>query len=92
MTLEPAAQLLAELTARGLFLEPRGPDTLRIGPPELLDQATVDQVRALKPELLSILQGAGTRTWPCSLCGKYAFRLPEICYWCRRAGAGEHRA
>ena len=88
MNMDSAVELFAELTARGLFLEARGSDTLRVGPPELVDETTVEQVRAMKPALLSILQGAGTQTWTCTRCGKFSFHIPTICYWCREVRAG----
>ena len=84
--LDRAAHLLADLRARGLYLEPRGPDRLRIGPPDRLDEDTLAHVRALKPALLAILMDRGRRTWPCIRCENpaFVFPLPTICYWCRR--------
>jgi len=83
-----ATELIAELTARGLYLEPKGQGTLRIGPPELLDEATVALVRTMKSELLAVLLNEGIRSWPCSRCGRFAFRLPTICFWCRSVREG----
>ena len=82
--LDRAALLIAEWRARGLYLESRGPDRIRIGPPELLDEKMIESARAAKPALLRILTASG-ETWPCSWCGRFRCGLPTICYWCRYA-------
>ena len=82
--LDRAARLIAEFRARGLYVEPRGPDLIRIGPPELLDEEMIESARAAKPALLRILT-APEESWPCEWCGRFRFRLPTICYWCRSA-------
>jgi len=87
-----AVVLFAELQARGLYLEPRGPDLLRIGPPDLLDEDTVEKVRTAKTAILSVLRERGTRTWACVRCGKFAFDVPTVCFWCCAAAEKEHHA
>ena len=89
---EAAVVLFAELQARGLYLESQGPDLLRIGPPDLLDEDTVEQVRAAKTAILSVLRDRGSRTWACVRCGKFAFDVPTVCAWCRHAAGREHHA
>ena len=83
--LQEAVALLAELQLRGLYIEPSGPNLLRVGPPDLLDEFTLTQVRAAKTALMEIF--SNPRTWPCVRCERFAFRTPTVCYWCRRAGA-----
>ncbi len=87
-----AVVLFAELQSRGLFLELRGPDLLRIGPPDLLDEDTVERVRTAKTAILSVLRERGTRTWACVRCGKFAFDVPTVCFWCCAAAEKEHHA
>lgn len=82
-----AARLVAEFRARGLYLEPRGHDRLRVGPPELLDPGTVERAREAKTALLRIL--TSDRIWTCVRCDRFRFRQPTICYWCRRVIALE---
>ena len=82
--LDQAARLLAELRARGVYVEPRGNDQIRIGPPELLDEEMIESARAAKPALLQILTTT-TKSWSCEWCGRFRFSLPTICYWCRSA-------
>lgn len=84
--MDEAARLMAEIRARGLYLEPRGPDRLRIGPPDLLDEKTLERARAAKSALLAILTSG--QTWPCVRCERFRFALPTICYWCARTRAG----
>jgi len=79
--LDEAARLVAEWRARGLYLERRGPDRLRIGPPDLLDDRVLDRAREAKPALLQILRER--RSWPCARCGRFHFPLPTVCYWCK---------
>lgn len=81
--LREAVALLAELQRRGLYVEPRGPDVLRIGPPELLDEDILKEARRVKAALLEVL--TTPHTWPCTRCGNFVFRLPTLCYWCRKA-------
>lgn len=90
--LVPAAQLLAELRSRGLQLAPRGADRIWVAPIEMLDEGTLQRVRAMKSALLSILLSVGHKTWCCTRCGRYAFHLPTICFWCRKAEEREHHA
>ena len=86
-----AARLIAEWRARGLYVESRGPDRIRIGPPELLDEKTIESARAAKPALLRILT-APAETWPCEFCGRFRFGLPTICFWCLSAAGVPHEA
>ena len=88
--LDAAAVLLAELRARGVYLEPRGPDRLRIGPPDLLDDDAIERARAAKPALLHIL--GTSASWSCVRCGRFRFSLPTVCWWCRRAEGRPARA
>lgn len=83
--MDQAARLIAEWRARGLYVESRGPDRIRIGPPELLDDEMIASARAAKPALLRILTAPDKTTWSCSWCGRFGFGLPTICYWCRYA-------
>ena len=87
-----AAVLFAELQARGLYLDPRGPDLLRIGPPDLLNEDRLERVRAAKTEILSLLRERGTQTWPCVVCDRHSFDVPTVCYWCRHAAGRKHHA
>ena len=82
--LDQAARLIAEWRALGVYVQSRGPDRIRIGPPELLDDEMIESARAAKPALLLILT-APDETWSCSWCGRFRFGLPTICYWCRYA-------
>lgn len=79
--LREASALLAELQLRGLYIEPSGPNLIRVGPPDLLDDNTLNQVRAVKTALIEIF--SNPRIWPCVRCEKFAFRTPTVCYWCR---------
>ena len=81
--MDQAAHHVAELRARGLYLIAQGPDRLRIGPPDLLDDRLLEWARRAKPALLRVL--TTRRTWPCARCGRFRFRLPTVCYWCRQA-------
>ena len=83
--LDVAAGLMAKWRARGLYIVSRGPDRIRIGPPELLDDEMIESARAAKPELLRILS-APEETWSCESCGKFRFPLPTICIQCRCNG------
>ena len=76
-----AAQLFAELSARGIRVVLDG-DRLRIGPPERLDPETLERARAVREALRSIV--STKRTWPCVRCGRHSYPLPAVCYWCRR--------
>ena len=87
-----AVVLFAELQSRGLFLELRGSDLLRVGPPDLLNDDLLERVRAAKTAILSLLRDQGTRTWSCVRCGKFAFNVPTVCAWCRHAAGREHHA
>ena len=89
--LDVAAGLMAEWRARGVYVVSRGPDRIRIGPPELLDDEIIESARAAKPALLRILT-APEETWPCASCGKFRFALPTICFWCRCNGEVPHEA
>ena len=89
--LDVAARLMAEWRARGLYIVSRGQDRIRIGPPELLDDETIESARAVKPALLRIL-AAPEESWPCARCGKFRFGLPTICFWCRCDGEIPHEA
>ena len=89
--LDRAARLIAEWHASGLYVEPRGPDLIRIGPPELLNEEMIESARAAKPALLRILT-ASEESWPCEWCSRFRFRLPTICYWCRSAAGIRARA
>ena len=83
--LDVAARLMAEWRARGVYIVSRGPDRIRIGPEELLDDEMIESARTAKPALLRILT-APKETWACSSCGKFRFPLPTICFWCRCDG------
>lgn len=83
LDVEGTARALAELRARGLYVTPTGPDRIRIGPPDLLDDEILRWARGVKPELLRIL--TTRRAWSCVRCDRFRFRLPTVCYWCRRA-------
>ena len=83
--LDVAAGLMAKWRARGLYIVSRGPDRIRIGPPELLDDEMIESARAAKPELLRILT-APKETWACKSCDQFRFALPTICFWCRCDG------
>ena len=78
-------ELLAELNARGLFVEPRGLDRLRVGPPDLVDDETIARIRQVKASLLKVLTEHHGDTWACIRCGRFSFTTPVVCYWCRRA-------
>ena len=80
--LDVAARLMAEWRARGVYIVSCGPDRIRIGPEELLDDEMIESARAAKPELLRILT-APEETWACSSFGKFPFPLPTICFRCR---------
>ena len=86
-----AVSLVAELRACGLTIEPDPPGHVIVRPKDLLDEELVTRVRALKPALLELLTGP-PRSWPCTRCERFVFRLPTICYWCQRAAGGEHYA
>ena len=88
---DDAVALVAELRACGLTIEPDPPGHVIVRPSNLLNEELVARVRALKPALLELLAGP-PRSWPCTRCGNFAFRLPTICYWCRRAEGSEHHA
>ena len=89
--LDEAALLIAEWRARGLYIESRGPDRIRIGPPELLDEDMIKSARAAKPALLRILT-TPEETWACAWCGRFRFGLPTLCYWCRSGARRRVRA
>ena len=89
--LDVAARLIAEWRARGVYVEYRGPDRLRIGPPDLLDEEMIERARVAKPALLRILT-TSEETWACLSCGRFRFWLPTICYWCRRGDRVTHHA
>lgn len=76
-------ELLASLQARGLWIQWTAPDSLEVGPPEKVGVETLEALRRWKPVLLDAF--ANPRTWPCVRCGRHLFKLPCVCYWCRKS-------
>ena len=79
-----AAELLGELRRRGIEVIVRdGRLLLR------------DRSGALGPELRNrvarnhagLLEILSARSHPCTVCGRFRFPAPTVCYWCRRRGA-----
>ena len=86
-----AISLVADLQACGLTIEADPPDHVIVRPGSLLNEELIARVRTLKPALLELLT-APPRSWPCTRCGMFKFRLSTICYWCQRAEGSEHHA
>ena len=73
------AELLRELHERGIDVQVDAPDLLIRGG---LDEELALRIQKAKPELVRYLQ-SGTTPYPCEACGRFAFRAPTRCYWCR---------
>jgi len=82
--LKAAAALLAEIRARGFELRLRPDGRCIVHPREGLEDEVVDRLRSMREPLTIILEGAAHEPLPCVRCGKFAFLLPTVCYWCRR--------
>ena len=75
-----AADVLRLAGERGIRLQPDG-DRLRYHtPPGALTDDLLADFKRCKPELIALLED--TRSHPCSLCGRFAFSAPTVCYWC----------
>ena len=72
------AELLRELHERGIRIRVDAPDLLIRGG---VDEDLALRIRQAKPELVRYLQ-AGTTSYVCDTCLRFAFRTPTTCYWC----------
>ena len=73
------AELLRELQERGIHVRVDAPDLLIRGG---VDEELALRIREAKPALVRYLQNV-TTSYPCDTCGRFAFRTPTTCYWCR---------
>ena len=78
-----AHEVLQEAQRRGIVLTPKGTALRFRGPKEALNEELKRELVRNKPEIIVILE-AGRSTYPCSMCGQFAFaEAGTICYWCR---------
>jgi len=85
-----AAHVLAEMRRAGVVLIADG-DKLRLrAPAAVLTPELRELARTHKTELLGVLSGpvgataAPVHTAPCSVCGRFRFNAPTVCFWCRQ--------
>ena len=79
-----AHEVLQEASRRGIVLTPAGTSIRFRGPKDALSEDLKQALKRHKPQILQLL-GAGRSTYPCSLCGRFAFTEADVvCYWCRK--------
>ena len=71
--------LLDRLHAAGVDLYRRGDGIRYRCPPGALTDAFRAEIAAQKPALLAYLA-----PHPCAACGRHAFPVARLCYWCAR--------
>jgi len=74
-------QVLRTARERGIRLHPEGDGLRYKAPPGALTDDLRTELVTHKAEILKTLARGDTH--PCGHCGRFAFREPTVCYWCR---------
>ena len=78
-----AAEVLLAARELGIDLIAEGEYLRYSAPPGVLTSGLLTELKRHKPELLALL--SAPETYPCGMCGRFAFAEPRTCYWCTAA-------